>query len=76
MRLALDRLDGARNWNDVRTRLYEIHDIASTDLPVIPLWQTVNYFAYRQELSGISPQPVQLFQDLADWQLEYKAERL
>lgn len=76
MRLALDRLDAARNWNDVRTRLYEIHDIASTDLPVIPLWQTVNYFAYRQELSGISPQPVQLFQNLADWQLEYKAERL
>lgn len=76
MRLALDRLDAARNWNDVRTRLYEIHDIASTDLPVIPLWQTVNYFAYRRELSGISQQPVQLFQDLADWQLEYKAERL
>ncbi|WP_425399113.1 ABC transporter substrate-binding protein [Aeoliella sp.] len=76
MRLALDRLDSARNWNDVRTRLYQIHDAASTDLPVIPLWQTVNFFAHRRELSGISEQPVHLFQDLADWQVEFKATRL
>ncbi|MCO6044704.1 ABC transporter substrate-binding protein [Aeoliella sp. ICT_H6.2] len=76
MRLALDRLDAARNWNDVRGRLYQIHDAASTDLPVIPLWQTVNYFAYRRELSGISEQPVHLFQDLSNWQLEFQANRL
>lgn len=76
MRLALDRLDAARNWNGVRDQLYQIHDAASTDLPVIPLWQTVNYFAHRRELAGISDQPVHLFQDLADWQLEFQANRL
>ncbi len=74
MMLALDRLDAANNWNEVRSRLYQIHDVASTDLPVIPLWQTVNYFAYRKELTGISPQPVQLFQDIANWQIEFQRE--
>lgn len=76
MMFALDRLDAARNWNDVRSRLYEIHDVASTDLPAIPLWQTVNHFAYRRQLTGVSQQPVTLFQDIGNWQLEFQAERL
>lgn len=76
MMLSLDRLDTASNWNDVRGQLYEIHDVASTDLPLIPLWQTVNYFAYRDELSGISSQPVRLYQDIGDWQIEFEPERL
>lgn len=76
MMLSLDRLDKATNWNEVRSRLYEIHDLASSDLPVIPLWQTVNYFAYRRELAGISQQPVSLFQDIGDWQLQFNSERL
>jgi hypothetical protein len=76
MMLSLDRLDAASNWNDVRSRLYEIHDVASTDLPLIPLWQTVNYFAYRKELIGISRHPVRLFQDIGNWQIEFRPERL
>jgi len=76
MSVALDRLDAARNWNDVRSRLYEIHGAASTDLPVIPLWQTINYFAFRRNLSGISENPVQLYQDVARWELNVESERL
>lgn len=76
MSVALDRLDAARNWNDVRSRLYEIHSAASTDLPVIPLWQTINYFAYRRNLTGINENPVQLYQDVARWELNVESERL
>ena len=75
MMLSLDRLDDSVNWSEVGDRLHEIHDVASTDLPVIPLWQTVNYFAYRRTLSGITPQPVTLFQDIANWQLEIRTKR-
>lgn len=76
MMFALDRLDAARNWNDVRSRLYEIHEVASTDLPAVPLWQTVNHFAYRRQLTGVSQKLVTLFQDIGNWQLEFQAERL
>ncbi|WP_197529226.1 ABC transporter substrate-binding protein [Aeoliella mucimassa] len=75
MMLSLDRLDQAENWNQVRNELFNIHDVASTDLPVIPLWQTVNYFAYRSALTGISAEPVHLFQDVAKWQLEIRPQR-
>lgn len=64
---ALDELDRAQNWNEARAQLKEIHRIAYYDLPLIPLWQTVNYFAYRNSLEGISPQPVRLYQDVAAW---------
>lgn len=71
MTFSLDRLDAATNWNEVRSRLHEIHELASTDLPIIPLWQTANYFAYRRQLQGVSQQPVTLFQDIGNWKLEF-----
>ncbi|MGI9454974.1 MAG: ABC transporter substrate-binding protein [Aeoliella sp.] len=76
MLVALDRLDEARNWNDAASRLYEIHDVAHSDLPIIPLWQTINYFAYRSSLEGISERPVRLYQDMGQWQIDFGSERL
>jgi ABC-type transport system substrate-binding protein len=66
---ALRQLDDATNWRDVRARLSEIHEIASHDLPVIPLWQTVNYFAYRTSVAGIGDSPVTLYQNVDHWDL-------
>lgn len=70
---ALRQLDEASNWQDVRTRLAEIHDIAHHDLPVIPLWQTVNYFACRTEVQGIGDNPVALYQDVDHWTISDSA---
>ena len=64
---ALRRLDEATNWNDVRSRLAELHEIAHHELPVIPLWQTVNFFAYRASLRGIGDSPVSLYQNIDQW---------
>jgi ABC-type transport system substrate-binding protein len=64
---ALRELDKATNWNDVRARLAELHEIAHHELPVIPLWQTVNYFACRTALRGIGDKPVLLYQDIDEW---------
>ena len=66
---ALRRLDQANNWKDVRTRLAEIHQIAHHELPVIPLWQTVNYFAYRARLGGIGDAPLTLYQNVDEWRM-------
>jgi ABC-type transport system substrate-binding protein len=64
---ALRKLDAATNWTDVRSRLAELHEIANHELPVIPLWQTVNFFAYRASLSGIDESPISLYQNIEQW---------
>jgi tetratricopeptide (TPR) repeat protein len=64
---ALRRLDAATNWKDVRAQMSELHEIAHHDLPVIPLWQTVNYFAYRSTVGGIDEAPLALYQDIEAW---------
>jgi ABC-type transport system substrate-binding protein len=66
---ALRKLEQATNWNDVRTRLAELHEIAHHELPVIPLWQTVNYFAHRASLRDIGDSPVLLYQNVDQWSI-------
>ncbi|MEX2091156.1 MAG: ABC transporter substrate-binding protein [Pirellulales bacterium] len=66
---ALRELDDATNWKDVRAKLSEIHDVAHHDLPLIPLWQTVNFFAYRTAVQGIGDSPVSLYQDVDQWRV-------
>lgn len=67
MNLALSRLENATNWNSATRQLKEIHEIAHYDLPLIPLWQTINYFAYLESLEGIGRQPISLYQELPEW---------
>ena len=70
---ALRRLDGSTNWKDVRVALSELHQIAHHELPVIPLWQTVNYFGYRENIVGIGESPLTLYQYAGDWQIMPRA---
>lgn len=67
MSLALDELDRAENWNQARAQLKEIHRIAFYDLPLVPLWQTANHFAYRNNLQGVGTTPVKLYQNISAW---------
>ena len=64
---ALHKLDEATNWNNVRTRLAALHEIAHHELPVIPLWQTANFFAYRASVRGIGDAPMTLYQNIDEW---------
>jgi tetratricopeptide (TPR) repeat protein len=66
---ALADLDLATNWKDVRTRLAGLHEIAYHELPIIPLWQTVNYFAHRASVHGIDQSPIALYQNVGQWSL-------
>ena len=70
MSLALRKLEDAGTWPDVRMRMRDVHQIAYDDVAVIPLWQTVNYFAYRgSRIDGIGDRPVILYQNIEDWQV-------
>lgn len=67
--LGLRRLETARNWREVRERLFDLHHIAHHELPVIPLWQLVDSYAYRRELNGLGSNIVSLYQNLDRWRL-------
>jgi hypothetical protein len=71
MIVALEELDQSTNWSDARSRLQRIHQLAYDDLPVIPLWQTLNYFAHRESLTGMTGERVSLYQDVAEWQISF-----
>ena len=70
--LALDQLAQSENWNQARAQLNEIHRMAHYDLPVIPLWQTVNFFAYRKSIAGVGENPVTLYQNLSAWRKSFE----
>lgn len=67
MSLALRDVEQAKNWKEVRSRLREVHEIAFNDLPVIPLWQTIEFFAHRKSLRGVGSTPVTLYQNVDQW---------
>lgn len=67
--LGLRRLESARNWREVRERLFDLHSIVHHELPVIPLWQLVDSYAYRTQVSGIGGNVVSLYQNVDRWRL-------
>lgn len=75
MNLALRNLDLAENWQEVRTRLAEVHRTAYFDLPVIPLWQTVDYYAHQDSLAGLGDSVISLYQNILDWRYQNPEER-
>ncbi len=67
--LGLRRLEEAKNWREVRDRLLDLHAIANNELPVLPLWQMVDSYAYRRELLGVGREVVSLYQNAGNWRL-------
>jgi hypothetical protein len=67
--LGLRRLEEAKNWREVRDRLLDLHAIAHHELPVLPLWQMVDSYAYRRELIGVGSEIVSLYQNAGNWRL-------
>jgi tetratricopeptide (TPR) repeat protein len=65
----LRQLEEETSWSGVRARLAELHELAYQDLPVIPLWQTVNYFAHRTDIEGVGEAPLTLYQNIEQWQV-------
>ncbi len=63
----LARLRSSRNWREVRQSLQDLHSMIHYHLPVLPLWQIGDAFAYRQGIQGIARQPLNLYQDLEQW---------
>ncbi|MGB7345372.1 MAG: ABC transporter substrate-binding protein [Pirellulaceae bacterium] len=68
--LGLRRLEEAKNWKEVRDNLLDLHFIAHHELPVLPLWQLVDSYAYRRQLVGVGNDIVSLYQNAENWRLD------
>lgn len=63
----LAQLSAARNWIQVRQGCQDLHALVAAHLPILPLWQVGESFAYRNELVGIAQKPLGLYQDIQKW---------
>src|SRR5262249_5808325 len=68
MSLALRELAQTEDWTDVLPKLREIHRLAHEELPIIPLWQLADHFAYHRDVKGIGPNCASLYQNIEEWQ--------
>jgi len=69
IRLAINRLIRATNWRDARTRLATLHQLCHHHLPVLPLWQLSDHYAYHRRITGIEAEPISLYQNITKWRV-------
>jgi len=67
IQLTLREIEQARNWQQARERLLHLHRLVHEDVAVLPLWQTMDHFAYRRSLTGLAPDRLRLYQDIEQW---------
>jgi ABC-type transport system substrate-binding protein len=65
----LSELDTVRNWVQARQVLRQVHEQCGHDVTVLPLWQTINFFAYRDNIRGLAPSEVRLYDNVERWEL-------
>jgi ABC-type transport system substrate-binding protein/tetratricopeptide (TPR) repeat protein len=70
MSLALKQLEEAADWPTVGLKLRQIHQLAHSEVAVVPLWQLTDFFAYRRSLSGVGSRPVTLYQHVESWKVQ------
>lgn len=63
----LGQLSASRNWREVRQSCQDLHALVAAHLPILPLWQVSESFAYRNDVSGVTQKPLGLYQDLQKW---------
>lgn len=65
----LTRLRQARSWRETRNALQDLHRLVADHLPLLPLWQITDRFAYSPQLQGLSPGAVALYGNVSSWRL-------
>ena len=72
VRRAVRWLDKAQSWGEVRERLLEVHRTVYNEVAIVPLWQTVEFFAYNNRLRNLGDRPVWIYQNVEQWRLGAK----
>lgn len=66
---ALAKIRKARSWRETRVALQDLHRLVDYHLPILPLWQITDRFAYSLQLQGLSNRSVSLYDKVSDWRL-------
>lgn len=59
----------ARNWPQVRQHLVLLHRLVHEELPLVPLWQWRDQYAFRRGIDGIDSPRLDLYQQLERWRI-------
>ena len=68
----MGKLSIARNWREVREGCQDLHTLVASHLPILPLWQVSETFAYRREAVGVTKKPTALYQDVKNWRFQVR----
>jgi hypothetical protein len=49
--------------------LLDIHRAVNWDVALLPLWQTVDFFAYQKRLNNVGASPIWLYQNVDQWRI-------
>jgi ABC-type transport system substrate-binding protein len=66
--LGVKQLESANNWPKIREQLRRLHHIVAEDNTILPLWQLVDFYAYRKGTRGIGEKPFTIYQNIEQWQ--------
>ncbi len=67
---ALRQLDSAFSWAEVSKSLRRVHRQAYANLTILPLWQTVEHYAYRKNVYNIGDRLTHLYENIGSWQID------
>jgi hypothetical protein len=70
IQLTLRQIEQATNWQQARERFRHLHRLLHEDVSLIPLYQTLDHYAYRRSLQGLASPRVTLYQNIAQWQVD------
>jgi peptide/nickel transport system substrate-binding protein len=63
------QLERAPEWPTARGLAIQIDRESRDELPVIPLWQLVDHYAWRDRLTGPSKDAGELYQGIENWEI-------
>lgn len=64
------QLEHAEDWNSARELVTQIDRECRDELPILPLWQLRDHFAYRARLKGPGEVADHLYQGIDRWEIE------
>ncbi len=64
------QLEHAQDWNTAKELVTQVDRECRDELPIIPLWQLQDHYAYRSRLKGPGDTADHLYQGIDQWQIE------
>jgi hypothetical protein len=68
----LEQAIGESDSAAANARLRELHALVAQELPILPLWQTVDYFVQHASVTLPAGKPLRVYEHLDQWRLGWR----